>query len=119
MKQQLNETKRMQQLAGILKESQLNEAPELLDIMKDYISNVYTLDQGWDYDEDELNAEQESIKSQIIKAKGEAYFEALDDFAQASTYSNEYAGPEEAPKVKARMQELAKQLGFSVDQLIY
>jgi hypothetical protein len=119
MKSRLNEVKKLQKLAGLLKESQLNESPELLDMMKEYISNVYTLDQGYDFDRDEVEAEQESIKSQIIKAKGEDYFETLDEFAQASTYSNEYAGPEEAPEVEAKMQQLAKQLGFTVDQLIY
>jgi hypothetical protein len=117
MKQQLNEVKRWQKLAGILNESQLNEAQELLDLMTSYINNVATLDQGYDFDRDEVEAEQESIKSEIIKAKGEAYFEVLDDFAQASIYSDEYAGPEEAPEVEARMEELANQLGFSVNQL--
>jgi flagellar biosynthesis/type III secretory pathway protein FliH len=119
MKSQLNEVQKLQKIAGILKESQLNEAPELLDIMKDYISNVYTLDQGFGDDEDELNAEQESIKSQIIKAKGEDYFEILNDFAEDALSNNEYAGPEESPAIEARMQELADQLGFTVDQLIY
>jgi len=119
MKQQLNEVKRWQKLAGILNESQLNEAQDLLGLMRDYISNVATIDQGGsDIDRDGVEAEQESIKSEIVKAKGEAYFEILDDFAQASIYSDEYAGPEEAPEVEAKMQELANELGFSVNELI-
>jgi hypothetical protein len=118
MKQNINEIKRMQQLAGLINESQLNEAPELLDLMRNYISNVYTLDQGWGDDEDELNSEQESIKSEIIKAKGEDYFEMLNDFAEDALINNEYAGPKESPAIEARMQGLADQLGFTVDQLV-
>lgn len=119
MKMQLNEVKRLQQLAGVIKESELNESQELLDLINKYIRNAYTLDQGYDHDANELNAEQESVKSQIKTSKGEAYFKILDAFANAYIYNNEYASPKESPELQAKMENLAKQLGFTVDQLTY
>jgi hypothetical protein len=119
MKSRLNEVKKLQKLAGLLKESQLNESQELLGLINKYIRNAYTLDQGYDYDADELIAEQESIKSQIETSKGEAYFKMLDDFANTYIYNNEYASPKESPELQAKIEDLAMQLGFTIDQLTY
>jgi hypothetical protein len=65
MKTQLNEIKRMQQLAGLINENQINEEDStILDLINDYKSNAYSLDQGYGLGIDEMEAEQENIKEQ-------------------------------------------------------
>lgn len=119
MKKQLNEIKRMQQLAGLIKESQLNEAEDLLSMIQDYISSHYTADQGYGDDDEVENAEadMEMIKAKITKIKGPDYFEAVEDFASLMTYDAEYAGPEESDEIQPQLEELAQKLGYTVDQL--
>jgi hypothetical protein len=65
MKTQINEIKRMQQLAGLITENESNESNStMLDLINDYKSNAYSLDQGYGFDNDEMEAEQENIKEQ-------------------------------------------------------
>jgi hypothetical protein len=118
MKQPINEIKRMQQLAGIINESQLNEAEDLLSLIKDYVDYDYTVDQG--YGEGVVanaQSEMKRIKDIIISQKGQQYFKLVDEFAELSTYNEEYAGSEESKETAMQMGELADQLGFTIDQL--
>lgn len=118
MKQQLNEIKRMQQLAGIISESQLNEAEDLLSMIQDYVSSHYTADQGYgDGEVENAEADMEMIKAKITKIKGPDYFEAVEAFAELATYDEEYAGPEESDEIQPQLEELAQKLGYTVDQL--
>lgn len=118
MKKQLNEIKRMQQLAGIIIESQLNEAEDLLSMIQDYVSSHYTADQGYGDDVvEKAEADMQMIEAKITKTKGPAYFKAVEDFARLMTYDAEYAGPEESDEIQPRLEQLAKELGYTLDQL--
>jgi len=128
MKQFINEAKRMQQLAGIINESQLNEAEDLLSLIQSYVSYNYTADQGYGtFTDDETgeeidvvdNAEKrkKQIEAEITRMKGPKYFELVDKYASLSTYDAEYAGPEESEEIQPKLKELAGQLGFTTDQL--
>jgi hypothetical protein len=115
---QINEIRRMQQLAGLIKESQLNEGEDLLSLIKDYADYDYTVDQG--YGEDVVSnaqTEMERIKNEIIGQKGQQYFELVKDYAELFTYESEYAGPDDMEKLTADKEETAQKLGFTVDQL--
>jgi hypothetical protein len=115
---QINEIKRMQQLAGIINESQLNEAEDLLSMLQDYISSHYTADQG--YGEgvvEKAEADMEMIEAKITEIKGASYFEDLKEFAELVTYDAEYADSEESAKIQPQLEKLAQKLGYTVDQL--
>jgi len=125
---QINEIKRMQQLAGIITESKLNEAENLLSLIKSYVSYDYTADQGYGtFTDDETgeevdvvdNAEEQmkEIKIKIIAQKGEQYFELVKKFASLSTYDAEQADQEESKEIQPKLKELSGKLGFTMDQL--
>jgi len=114
---QINEIKRMQQLAGIITESKLNEAEDLLSLIQSYVSYDYTADQGYGTEIDNAEKQMEKIKSEIIAQKGEQYFELVKEFANLSTYDAEYAGPEESEEIQPKLEKLSGQLGFTMDQL--
>ena len=120
MKKQIisEEFKRMRKLAGLINENQLNEAEDLLSMLRDYISADYTADQATSM-EDSKKAEEDKkrIEAEITKLKGKSYFDALDFFASQNTYDQEYAGAEESDEIQPQLEELAKKLGFTVDQL--
>jgi hypothetical protein len=112
------EFKRMQLLAGLINENQLNEAEDLLSMIQDYVSAHYTSDQG--YGEgvvEKAEADMEKIKTEVTKMKGAEYFKNLETFAGLVTYDDEYAGREESDEIQPQLEELAQKLGFTIDQL--
>jgi hypothetical protein len=120
MKTQLNEIKRMQQLAGLINENQINEEDStILDLINDYKSNAYTLDQGYGFDNDEMEVEQENIKQQIVDLKGEQYFEMVDDLANLTVYLNEYAGPDESKETRIQIKTITDKMGLTPSDLKY
>ena len=125
---QINEIRRMQQLAGIINESQLNEAEDLLTLVKDYIDYDYTADQGYGTEIDDEtgeeidivdNAEKEKqrIEKEITALKGREYFQLVQNYAELSTYESEYAGLDDMEQLIADKEETSQKLGFTVDQL--
>ena len=128
-KQPLNEEfRRMQKLAGLITESQINEAESLLSLIQDYIGYDYTADQGYGTTIDKKTGEEidvvdnaekemERIEKEIISQKGSNYFELVKKYAGLNTYNDEYAGPEESDKIEAQLEELASELGFTPNQL--
>jgi len=91
---------------------------DLLSMLRDYISADYTADQGWGDDVEEAEKDKKRIEEEIIKLKGESYFDALDFFASQNTYNSEYAGPEESAEIQGNLEKYAKKLGFTMDQLL-
>jgi uncharacterized lipoprotein NlpE involved in copper resistance len=125
---QINEIRRMQQLAGLINESQLNEAEDLLTLVKDYIDYDYTADQGYGTGIDNEtgeeidivdNAEKEKqrIEKEITALKGREYFQLVQNYAELSTYESEYAGPDDMEQLIADKKETAQKLGFTIDQI--
>jgi hypothetical protein len=111
---------KMQKLAGLITENQFKQLNEnLLSMLKDYVSDHYTADQGWGEDQEEAEENLKQSETEIINLKGQEYFENLKEFASLVTYDNEYAGPEESEEIQPQLEELANKLGFSVDQLRY
>jgi hypothetical protein len=120
MKTQINEIKRMQQLAGLITENESNESNStMLDLINDYKSNAYSLDQGYGFDRDEVEAEQENIKQQIIDLKGEQYFEMVDDLANLTVYLDEYAGPDESEETRMQIKTITDKMGLTASDLKY
>ena len=120
MKTQLNEIKRMQQLAGLINENQINEEDStILDLINDYKSNAYSLDQGYGFDNDEMEVEQENIKQQIVDLKGEQYFEMVDDLANLTVYLDEYAGPDESKETRIQIKTITDKMGLTPSDLKY
>lgn len=131
----MKEIIRMQQLAGLITEDQakkmmavLNESEDLLSLIQDYISADYTADQGYGtFTDDETgeevsivdNAEKrkEEIEAEITRMKGPKYFELVEKYAQLSTYENEYASSDDMEEIAADKEEIARKLGFTVDQI--
>ena len=121
MKNQIlnEEFHRMQVLAGLINENQLNESENLLSMIEDYISAHYTSDQG--YGEgvvEEAEANMKRIEDEVTKIKGAEYFKNLETFAGLVTYDNEYADQEASDEIQPQLEELAQKLGFTLDQLI-
>ena len=120
MKQPLNEQFiRMQKLAGIITEDQ---SDSLLTLVQDYADYTYTADQGYgtvNVDGKEMNQTKyaalqlEKIKPEIIKLKGEQYFEDVYDFAQLKAFNDEYSGEDLTDELEAA----AIKLGFSLEDL--
>jgi hypothetical protein len=125
MKKQLNEQfTRMQKLAGIITENQIKEdqSDSLLTLVGDYVDWTYTADQGYgtvNVDGKEMNRTKyaalqlEKIKPEIIKLKGEQYFEDVYDFAQLKAFNDEYSGEDLTDELEAA----ALKLGFSLEDL--
>jgi hypothetical protein len=120
MKPTLNEQlARMQKLAGIITENQSNP---LLTLINDYVDWTYTADQGYgtvNVDGKEMNRTKyaalqlEKIKPEIIKLKGEQYFEDVEEFASLSTVAEEYSGEDLTDELEAAVSKL----GFSLEDL--
>jgi hypothetical protein len=120
MKQKLNEQfTRMQKLAGIITE---NQSDSLLTLVQDYAGYTYTADQGYgtvNVDGKEMNQTKyaalqlEKIKPEIIKLKGEQYFEDVEEFAELFTVAEEYSGENLTDELEAA----ANKLGFSLEDL--
>jgi hypothetical protein len=105
-------------------ESKLNEdqSDSLLTLVKDYVDWTYTADQGYgtvNVDGKEMNRTKyaalqlEKIKPEIIKLKGEQYFEDVEEFASLSTVAEEYSGEDLTDELEAA----ALKLGFSLEDL--
>ncbi len=82
MKQNINEVKRMQQLAGLLKESQLNEN-KIPQELEEFLSDMVNMSIPEDAEEgDNVNGVWDAEEY----ANEEAYGEAADDFKKAYDY---------------------------------
>ena len=120
MKPTLNEQlARMQKLAGIITENQSNP---LLTLINDYVDYTYAADQGYgtvNVGDEEMNQTKyaalqlEKIKPEIIKLKGEQYFEDVEEFASLFTVAEEYSGENLTDELEAA----ANKLGFSLEDL--
>lgn len=99
-------------------EMQGGEHTDLLSMLQDYVSADYTADQGYgDGVVEKAEADKERIEAEVTRMKGAEYFKALKKFANLVTYDDEYAGAEESAEIQPLLAELAKKLGFTVDQL--
>ena len=110
---------RMQKLAGIITENQSNS---LLNLINDYVDYTITADlgsgmvtvNGTEIPQTKYaELQKEKIKSEIIKLKGEQFFEDLDDFASLKLSSDEYAGEDLTGELEAAVSKL----GFSLEDL--
>ena len=108
----------------IIGEDKLNEnqSDSLLTLVGDYVDYTYTADQGYgtvNVDGKEMNQTKyaalqlEKIKPEIIKLKGEQYFEDVHDFANLITFDAEYSGKDLTDELEAA----ALKLGFSLEDL--
>ena len=108
----------------VIDENKLNEdqSDSLLTLVKDYKDYTYAADQGYgtvNVDGKEMNQTKyaalqlEKIKPEIIKLKGEQYFEDVHDFANLSTVAEEYSGED----LTDELEEAALKLGFSLEDL--
>ena len=109
----------------VIDENKLNEdqSDSLLTLVKDYKDYTYAADQGYgtvNVDGKEMNQTKyaalqlEKIKPEIIKLKGEQYFEDVHDFANLITFDAEYSGKD----LTDEKEEAALKLGFSLEDLI-
>ena len=111
---------RWMKLAGIINEGefkQLNENDDLLPLLQRYVGASYDADQGWGEDADIAEKDIETIEDTVTKLKGEKYFDILDRFAGLVVYDNEYAGEEESMEISGHLDDLARQLGYTSNQL--
>ena len=111
---------RFQFLAGVINENefkQLNENDDLLPLLQRYVGASYDADQGWGEDADIAEKDIETIEDTVTKLKGEKYFDILDRFAGLVVYDNEYAGEEESMEISGQLDDLARQLGYTSNQL--
>ena len=108
----------------VIDENKLNEdqSDSLLTLVKDYKDYTYAADQGYgtvNVDGKEMKQTKyaalqlEKIKPEIIKLKGEQYFEDVHDFANLSTVAEEYSGED----LTDELEEAALKLGFSLEDL--
>ena len=111
----LDEVKRLQKIAGILKENVNESEGDLLSLIKDYIDYDYTVDQGWGDDVDEAEQQLQSIEAEITAQKGPEYFKLVKDLADLKTYDAEYANAEESEEIAPKIKQLASELGFPAD----
>ena len=108
------------ELDGEINENESNESnSNILDLINDYKGNAYALDQGYGFDNDEMEAEQENIKQQIIDLKGEQYFEMVDDLANLAVYLDEYAGPDESEETRMQIKTITDKMGLTPSDLKY
>ena len=114
--ERLDEVKKLQKIAGILKES-VNEGNDLLSLIRNYIDYDYTVDQGWGDDVDHAEQQLQSIEAEITAQKGPEYFKIVKDLAGLMTYDAEYANAEEAEEIAPQIEQLASELGFTADQI--
>lgn len=98
----------------MLKEEQEDN---LLKLVQGYISNNYTLDQGWGDAYDKAEEEQPILRDKIIQLKGEDYLSKIEKIANLLTYEAEYAGPDETEELDQQIQNLSSELGFTSDEL--
>ena len=105
-------------------ENQITEdqSDSLLTLVKDYKDYTYAAYQGYgivNVDGKEMKQTKyaalqlEKIKPEIIKLKGEQYFEDVHDFANLSTVAEEYSGEDLTDELEAA----ALKLGFSLEDL--
>ena len=108
----------------VIDEDKLNEnqSDSLLTLVQDYADYTYTADQGYgtvNVDGKEMNQTKyaalqlEKIKPEIIKLKGEQYFEDVEEFASLLTVAEEYSGENLTDELEAA----ANKLGFSLEDL--
>jgi hypothetical protein len=108
----------------VIDEDKLNEnqSDSLLTLVQDYAGYTYTADQGYgtvNVDGKEMNQTKyaalqlEKIKPEIIKLKGEQYFEDVEEFASLFTVAEEYSGENLTDELEAA----ANKLGFSLEDL--
>ena len=113
VKIKLSEVRHFQKIAGLLNEND----SDILSKLQTYIINDYVTDQGYGSEVEKAKMENDSIESEIIQIKGQAYFDDLKKYADLETYRSEYGGPEDAEEIEQEMEMLATKLGYTVDQL--
>jgi hypothetical protein len=91
--------------------------PEILEMLRAYISADYTASQGYGDEVEEAEQDKKRIEAEITKLRGKQYFEDLDYFASQTTYDEEYANAEESAEIQVTLKKYAKKLGFTVQQL--
>jgi hypothetical protein len=111
---------RMSFLAGLITEGEYKqelkeETNNLLEMLQDYIRAHYTVEEGWGDGVSIAKADMERIKEEIIKIKGEKYFDDLDTFADTNTYNEESGGSN--PQILKTLEEYSQKLGFTIRQL--
>jgi hypothetical protein len=108
----------------IIGEDKLNEnqSDSLLTLVQDYADYTYAADQGYgtvNVDGEKMDQTKyarlqlEKIKPEIIKLKGEQYFEDVYDFAELKVVNDEYSGEDLTDELEAA----AIKLGFSLEDL--
>lgn len=98
----------------LLKEEQ---GDNLLKLVQDYISNDYTIDQGYGDYVDKAEEEQPILRDKIIQLKGEDYFSKVEKVANLLTYEAEYVTSDESEGLEQQIQDIASELGFTKDEL--
>jgi hypothetical protein len=98
----------------LLKEEQKDN---LLKLVQDYISNDFTLDQGYGDAVGKAEEEQPMLRDQIIQLKGKDYFSKVEKAANLLTYEAEYVTADESEELEQQIQDIASELGFTKDEL--
>jgi hypothetical protein len=96
---------------------QEGQGDDLLTLVQDYISNDFTLDQGYGDAVGKAEEEQPMLRDKIIQLKGEDYFSKVEKVANLLTYEAEYVTADESEKLEQQIQDLAEELGFTKDEL--
>jgi len=108
------EVRRMQKIAGILKEDSI----DLKSMLEDYMDYKYTADQGFGESAEHAEAKLLELADKITAQKGKEWFDTFDELSSLTVVYQEYAGPEEVEKIEEEMKELANKLGSPVTDLI-
>jgi len=99
-----------------------NQSDSLLTLVQDYADYTYAADQGYgtvNVDGEKMDQTKyarlqlEKIKPEIIKLKGEQYFEDVYDFAELKVVNDEYSDKDLTDELEAA----AIKLGFSLEDL--
>jgi flagellin-like hook-associated protein FlgL len=98
-----------------IKKALKEETNNLLEMLQDYISAHYTVEEGWGVARSTAKTDMERIKEEIIKIKGEEYFDDLNTFADTNTYNEEYGGSNS--QIQKTLEEYSQKLGFTIRQL--
>jgi len=98
-------------------EDQEGQGDNLLKLVQDYISNDFTLDQGYGDAVGKAEEEQPMLRDQIIQLKGKDYFSKVEKAANLLTYEAEYVTADESEELEQQIQDIASELGFTKDEL--
>lgn len=102
---------------GIDESIQEGQGDDLLTLVQDYISNDFTLDQGYGDAVGKAEEEQPMLRDKIVQLKGEDYFSKVEKVANLLTYEAEYVTADESEELEQKIQDVAEELGFTKDEL--